>query len=110
MIVDKQNDVTLITEASERLKDFPDRLLRSYNTLRRDNLIVDLSSLKKVTLTDLLRFLELSNRHRKQKRSFVLVMPAARHNEVPDELVVVPTLQEAKDIVAIEEMERDMGF
>jgi hypothetical protein len=29
---------------------------------------------------------------------------------MPDEIVVVPTLQEAYDIIEMEEIERDLGF
>jgi hypothetical protein len=29
---------------------------------------------------------------------------------MPDEIVVVPTIQEAYDIIEMEEMERDLGF
>ena len=31
-------------------------------------------------------------------------------NIVPDDIIVVPTLQEAYDIIEMEEMERDLGF
>ena len=31
-------------------------------------------------------------------------------DNIPDELVIVPTLQEAFDIIEMEEIERDLGF
>jgi len=31
-------------------------------------------------------------------------------DEMPDEIVVVPTTQEAYDIIAMEDIERDLGF
>ena len=36
----------------------------------------------------------------------------AKHfdDEIPDELIVVPSIQEAYDIIEMEEMERDLGF
>ena len=55
-------------------------------------------------------FLKLSNRHRKNKHSFVIANDAINIDRVPDELVVVPTLREAEDIIQMEEIERDLGF
>jgi hypothetical protein len=52
--------------------------------------------------------LELSDAHRKTKKSFVLVTEKVSYDEVPDKICVVPTLQEAKDIIEMEEIERDL--
>jgi len=40
----------------------------------------------------------------------VIVNNAVDIDEVPSEMTVVPTLQEAFDIVEMEEIERDLGF
>ena len=66
--------------------------------------------MNKVTLQDIVEFLEISNQHRHAKHSFVIVTDKANLNEMPDEIVVVPTLKEAYDIIEMEEMERDLGF
>jgi len=39
-----------------------------------------------------------------------LVCNAIDLDDTPEEIVVVPTLQEAFDIIEMEEMERDLGF
>jgi hypothetical protein len=64
----------------------------------------------KVTLQDMIEFLDFSNQHRHSKHSFVIVTDKANLDEMPDELVVVPTLREAYDIIEMEEIERDLGF
>lgn len=74
------------------------------------NLVIDLLKYTHISLPELLELLPLSNFHRKQKNSFVLVNDAINPDEIPDEIVVVPTLQEAMDIVEMEEIERDLGF
>ena len=61
-------------------------------------------------LPQLLQFLKTSNLHRKTKQSFVIVNDAIEVDEVPFEMIVVPTIQEAGDIVEMEEIERDLGF
>jgi hypothetical protein len=40
----------------------------------------------------------------------VIVTDRVDFDEMPDEIVVVPTLQEAYDIIEMEEIERDLGF
>ena len=75
-----------------------------------NNIIVNISSINKLKLEDIVEFLMISNKHRKSKRSFILVTNQFDIDETPDEIVVVPTLQEAYDIIEMEEMERDLGF
>ena len=55
-------------------------------------------------------FLRLCNNHRGAKNSFVIVTDKVNLDEIPDEIVVVPTMQEAYDIIEMEEIERDLGF
>ena len=50
----------------------------------------------------------MSNKHRGRKKSFVLVTNKVPFDEIPDEICVVPTVQEARDIIEMEEIERDL--
>ncbi|MEM7087660.1 MAG: ribonuclease Z [Bacteroidota bacterium] len=74
------------------------------------NLIVDLEKYHALELSQLLEFLKLSNYHRSTKHSFVIVNNAVDIDDIPLEMTVVPSLQEAFDIVEMEEIERDLGF
>ena len=74
------------------------------------NLVIDLMKYTHISLEELLELLPLSNEHRGNGNSFILVNAAVNPDDIPDELLVVPTLQEAKDIVEMEEIERDLGF
>jgi len=58
----------------------------------------------------MLAFLPLSNTHRKAKRSLVIVANDFDFNDAPDEMLIVPTVLEAHDIIEMEEIERDLGF
>ena len=75
-----------------------------------DNIVVDLLHYNQLSLAQLLLFLETSNRHRNQKKSFVMINTALESDTIPYELIVVPTLQEAEDIIEMEDIERDLGF
>lgn len=78
--------------------------------MAHDHLIVNLFTFKNLSTNDVLVFLELSNAHRKRGKSFVLVSDKLNFEDLPDEIIVVPTLQEARDIIEMEEIERDLGI
>lgn len=110
MIIDRDENITLITQETATIKQLIERIESSYNKFKNDNIIVNLSSLGKLYLNDVIEFLQLSNKHRKAKHTFVIVSSSFNFDEAPDEIIIVPTLQEAYDIIEMEEMERDLGF
>ena len=110
MIFDKAENITIITQKKASIVELVKKLGVVYEKFKNDNVIVNLTSLKPVTLEDIIEFLIISNTHRKAKKSFVIVTDKINLNETPDEIVVVPTIKEAYDIIEMEEMERDLGF
>jgi len=110
MIFDKDGNITIIIQEKSTIVELVKKLYATYPKFKNDNVIVNLSVMNKVTLQDIVEFLEISNQHRHAKHSFVIVTDKANLNEMPDEIVVVPTLKEAYDIIEMEEMERDLGF
>lgn len=74
------------------------------------NVVLNLLNYNSFELPQLLLFLKTSNLHRKTKQSFVIVNDAIEIDDIPFEMIVVPTLQEAADIIEMEEIERDLGF
>jgi len=110
MILDQNGNLSVITQENASIKELLKKIQESHSKIKNDNIIVNLTSLNKIYLEDILEFLEFSNSHRKSKHSFVIVCNQLDSDEVPEELMMVPTLQEAHDIVEMEEMERDLGF
>ena len=110
MIFDKDVNIAIITQEKVSVIELVAKLQMLYERFKNDNIIVNLTSLEKITTEDLVEFLQISNTHRNAKHSFVLVTDKADMNDVPDEIIVVPTLQEAYDIIEMEEIERDLGF
>jgi hypothetical protein len=43
-------------------------------------------------------------------KSFVVVVGTMSVSKIPDDIATAPTLQEALDIVEMEEIERDLGY
>ena len=110
MIVDRQENISTIIHEKGAVKALVHSILQSYDTYKHDHIIINLTSLKTISLVDILEFLQLSNTHRKADKSFVVVSSTVDLDQMPDEIVVVPTLQEAYDIIEMEEIERDLGF
>ncbi|MEP0266262.1 ribonuclease Z [Dokdonia sp.] len=102
---------TTLTDERDDVMDFASYLERivpeKYEAL---NLVVDLLKYEALTLDQLIAFLALSNTQREAGKSFVVVNTGIDYDLVPEEMIVVPTLQEAEDIVQMEEIERDLGF
>lgn len=110
MIINSDGAVTIITHQNEPITDFVNELNTSYSKFKNNNIIVNLSSLKEFSLDDILQFLLISTKHRANKHSFVIVTDQFNLNLTPDELIIVPTEQEAYDIIEMEDIERDLEF
>ena len=110
MIFDKDDNITVIIQEKSTIVELVKKMQATYPKFKNDNVIVNLSVMNTVSLQDIIEFLDISNQHRHSKRSFVIVTDKVNLDEMPDELVVVPTLKEAYDIIEMEEMERDLGL
>jgi len=110
MIFDKEGTTTIVFQENTSLHIFLDNLNTSYDKIEKDNIIVNLFSFEKLTSNHVLEFSDISNKHRESNKSFVLVTDKVSYDEVPEEICLVPTIQEAKDIIEMEEIERDLGL
>lgn len=105
----KENYIILIDEKDDVVK-FASFIGTIHHQFENDNLVINLEKYGLLTLEGLLSFLDISNLHRANKKSFVIVNDTINIDDVPEELNVVPTMQEAEDMIQMEEIERDLGF
>ncbi len=110
MIFDRDGNISIITQERASITELAKKLQILYNRFKNDNIIVKLTSLRPLISQDVLDFLQISNQHRNAKHSFIIVTDKVNVDDMPDELVVVPTLVEAYDIIEMEEIERDLGL
>ncbi len=110
MKVEQKGHTTTIKDTQGNILSFLEKLTNAHASYKNQNLILDVTHDKNVTLKDIKAFSELSKTHLKGKKSFVIVAENIDFNEVPNKLIVVPSLQEAHDIIEMEEIERDLGF
>ncbi|WP_062057628.1 hypothetical protein [Aquimarina longa] len=110
MIFNKQGSLTIITQEKTTIVEFVKGIENKYDTLKNDNIIINLFSLAGVSVDDINEFLRISNTHKASKHSFVIVTNKISYEEILEEITIVPTLQEAYDLVEMEEIERDLGL
>ncbi|MFS4456883.1 ribonuclease Z [Maribacter sp. 2304DJ31-5] len=110
MIFNKDGTITTVYQEKISLTTFLKNLNEGYPKLQNDNLILNLFTFNDLTAGDVLEFLNISNTHRSRGKSFVIVTDKVTYEETPEEIIVAPTLQEARDIIEMEEIERDLGF
>lgn len=111
MKIENHPNFVVLEDDKDNLEDFASFInSQVLEKFQGQNVVVDLLKYDELTLEDLLLFLVTSNEHRKNKNSFVIINTALSFHEIPTEMVVVPTLQEAGDIIEMEEIERDLGF
>jgi len=101
MIFDKQGTITTVFQENITLAVFLKNLMTGYPKIKNDHLIINLFSFETLTADDLLEFLNIS---------FVIVTDKVAYDAIPDAISLAPTLQEARDIIEMEEIERDLGL
>ncbi|AVR46126.1 ribonuclease Z [Christiangramia fulva] len=107
---EKDNFLLIKKEEAEDLTGFISEVTQKEKDYSGENVVIDLSANKNLHTRDLLGFLEASDTHRNRNKSFVIVNDSLGIDDLPEELVVVPTLQEAEDLIQMDEIQRDLGF
>lgn len=110
MIITKNNTHTHIKPTHDSVEDFYIEFKNNYTNFNDQHLIIDFSEKFNIKIEELFLFLKLSVQHQDKGTSFVLICEVINIDDVPDELNVVPTLTEAKDILEMDAIERDLGF
>lgn len=110
MRLEQKGHTTVITNTGNNTPNFFDQVNLEFHHFKHQNLIVDLSKDLHVTLGDVKLFTDIIKIHKEQKKSFVLVSQSLNFNLIPRDIILVPTINEAHDIIEMDEIERDLGF
>ena len=102
--------IALVFENQTSTIDFFKTFENIYPNIQSKNIIVSLADFQ-ISASDFIeKILKISESHHEGKRSFVIVSPIAIPDKFPDALEWAPTLQEAKDLIEMDEMQRDLEF
>jgi hypothetical protein len=110
MKVDKKGHTTCIKDTQGDLIAFLEKVTQEYKTFEKQNIIIDLQAYDFLLVKDISSFLPLSKAHKKGKKSFIILTQEMDFNAISDKLDVVRSLQEAHDMIEMDEIERDLGF
>tara|TARA_B110000459_G_C16512205_1_gene448452 strand:+ start:212 stop:547 length:336 start_codon:yes stop_codon:yes gene_type:complete len=111
MKIDTHENFIIVKENINNFEDFITSLNPKSNVqLSGKNIIIDLLEFDEFSLEKLSLFSELATIFRKYNNSFVIVNNQINLNEISDDILVVPSLQEAEDIVEMEIIERELGI
>ncbi|MDP5062195.1 ribonuclease Z [Maribacter spongiicola] len=110
MIFTKEGSLIIVSQEEISIERFLQNLENEYAKLKNDNLVLDLLGFSKLTPYNVISFLEIARKHKKNGQSFVLVSDKVSYDDVPEEMSLVPTLQEARDVIEMEDIERDLGL
>ena len=104
-----------IQEKATIIKDFDsnlDKLLfkLTNENFENQNIILDLFNYTSLKPKDLNIFLSFTKDFKKKNQSFVIVISDFDFNKASEKINIVPTIQEAFDLIEMENIERDLGF
>lgn len=102
--------IALIFENQNNTIDFFKTFENIYPKIQSKNIIISLDDFQILASDFIEKILKISDSHQKGKRSFVIVSSRVVPDKLPETLIWAPTLQEAKDIIEMDEIQRDLGF
>ena len=101
--------VTITPKADTVFTDFFQQFNNATDHYLKDNLILDFSNFN-ISVNELNKFNEISEKKIELGTSFVIIKKEIDLDQIPDELIVVPTFQEAIDMIEMDEMTRSLDF
>lgn len=108
MKVKEKNNVVVFKQSNEDYTAFVNKIIEQEHIFKNKNIIIDLEHTD-LSLSELALFKELADKQRENKKSFVIISKI-NSDDIADDLIVVPSVQEGFDLIEMEEIERDLGF
>ena len=108
-IMNKEKNI-IVGPKQESIKEFYNQFKKDYAEIADKNIIIDFSKISIEKVSEILVFLNIAKSHTNNGVSFVIIAQGLTIDSLPDELVVVPTMIEALDIIEMDEIGRDLGF
>ncbi|MFL2572320.1 MAG: ribonuclease Z [Flavobacteriaceae bacterium] len=90
--------------------DFIKIIQAQFKKMHHNNIVIDLSAIKSLKLKHDLEFSDLNTYNKEQVLKSFVVVGTMSVSQLPGDIDTAPTLQEALDIIEMEEIERDLGY
>ena len=110
MQIEKKDKYTLISSDENTLEEFQNALLEKINEFEKAHVILQISEKINVKNKDFSVILNLVENKQEKNTSVVIINADLNSDNFPEHINIVPTMQEAKDILEMEAIERELGF
>jgi len=110
MQIDKKDTYTGIVSDENSFTEFYKSFLIEEKKLQKENLIVIISDKCSASIKEFSLFLVIAEQRKENGTSFVVVNSEIDVDDFPENFNIVPTLQEAEDVIEMEAIERELGF
>ena len=110
MQIKEANNYTLISSDEDSFKEFQKSVFKKINDFDKNHLIIQISEELSIDKKDFLLFLKIAEQKKENGTSFVVLNSSVNADDFDENLNIVPTLQEAQDILEMENIERELGF
>jgi hypothetical protein len=110
MQIKEANNYTLISSDEDSFKEFQKSVFKKINDFDKNHLIIQISEELSIDKKDFLLFLKIAEQKKENGTSFVVLNASVNADDFAESLNIVPTLQEAEDILEMETIERELGF
>lgn len=110
MKIENKDEYTLFSTNENILQEALHAFFLNAEKYDTENIIFHISDNLNITPKDFLLFLDIASTKKENGTSFVIIIKSLDIDALPEAINVVPTLQEAKDILEMENIERALGF
>ncbi|NVJ62705.1 MAG: ribonuclease Z [Flavobacteriaceae bacterium] len=110
MFVDQFQDTVILSQANDPYALFLSNFIKDYQKWNSFHIIINLEGIHKLQNEELLELLPFVEQQFERQKSFVIVSDTITYEDAPETLIIVPTIQEAKDVIEMENIERDLGL
>lgn len=110
MKIENTKNYTLLSSNNNSFEEFEQNFKESYTLFKEKHLFLQLSDSLNITEKNILVFLSFAEQSQKNGTTFVIICSNVDVDKLPETLNIVPTLQEAEDVLEMENIQRDLGF
>lgn len=110
MRIAKKENYTHISSDENSLSEFYASFINAESEFKTVHLILLISDDISSSREDFLLLLKIAEQKKENGNSFVIVKATINVDDFPEHFNIVPTLQEAEDIIEMEAIERELGF
>ncbi|TCI85264.1 hypothetical protein [Tenacibaculum sp. M341] len=107
---EQKNDYVLFSLEEGGFPAFGTYFEDHHHKFAKNNIFIYLSSKLDISFDEISLFLKYSDLHQDNGTTFVVVYPNIDVDRFPEQFNIVPTLQEAEDVLEMENIQRDLGF